>query len=149
MINEETVIEYINHELSKRLSPSFNVTVSSDRVIGKGNQFYITVCIQDAFTIRDDDIYHEVNIAPTVNKSINTIISTIESVSTHENNNLLEFLDIMGNILNSQNDYIKGDNLWDECAEQTDISDYIVGDWVEVAPAMKGLAAMIRSGVFK
>lgn len=65
---------------------------------------------------------------------------------------LLEFLDIIGAALDSPEGWDNSEDTWMEYVDKTGVPtnhEYHFTDWVEVGPAMKSLAAMIRSGVFK
>lgn len=65
---------------------------------------------------------------------------------------LLEFLDIIGAALDSPEGWDNSEDTWMEYVDKTGVPtnhEYHFTDWVEVGPAMKGLAAMIRAGVFK
>jgi hypothetical protein len=65
---------------------------------------------------------------------------------------LLEFLDIIGAALDSPEGWDNSEDTWMKYVDKTGVPtnhEYHFTDWVEVGPAMKGLAAMIRTGVFK
>lgn len=65
---------------------------------------------------------------------------------------LLEFLDTVGAALDSCAGWENSEDLWEEYKEKSKLPDdriFNFTDWAEVGPAMKSLAAMIRSGVFK
>lgn len=65
---------------------------------------------------------------------------------------LIEFLDKVGAALETPDGWYNSEDLWMEYFNKADVPNdghYLFGDWVEVAPAMKALAWMIRAGVFE
>ena len=85
-----------------------------------------------------------------------TVVEDYEGVITNQPNptdlTLLEFLDIIGAAIDSPEGWDNSEDTWMEYVDKTGVPtnhEYHFTDWVEVGPAMKGLAAMIRSGVFK
>ncbi|MCK9327398.1 MAG: hypothetical protein M0P69_18035 [Bacteroidales bacterium] len=71
----DLITKYIQQQLDEKLGPGFTVTVSSERIIGRGEQIYITASLDTAFTITDLDLLNQVDIKPVADKSINSIIS--------------------------------------------------------------------------